>query len=282
MSLLILFKTLTGFFRLKNTGKSRGFALFFPALILLSSCGLPSYSYLFPPTDVYSRDDPSSSSNGQDLIFSNAYKNNLSIFTGYEIYYKIYDPLDSSTSESEYSSDLTTITNTTAADYNTFAGLGFYRLFFTTGEPTSDAFIHDSSKPAFEPDTDLLDVDYQIRFNFNQSLVDSYYASTYNTTVYSFSSTPNIYRYVYDSDTGTSSYTVKRFSADSFDIYDNDMPETVTSADMVNADDYYVYITFYIMSFGRDADDITSSVYSEPVYLGTIKFNCTLTDDFFD
>ncbi len=279
MSLLILFKKLTGFFRL-NAGKSRGLTLFFPVIILLS-CGLPSYSYLFPPTDVYSRKDPSSPSNGQDLIFSNAYQNNLSIFSGYEVFYKVYDPLDAGTSEIEYSTDVTSVTNTSGADYNTLNSLGFGRLFFTTDDVTSSSFSHDSSKPAFSPDSNLLDIDYQIRFNLNQAGPYSE-AATYGTTIYSFSSTPYIYRWVYDDTPGVQTvYKLKQFDTGSFDIYDSDLPDTLTSADL-STTDYYVYITFYVMSFGRDADDITSTVYSEPVYLGTLKFDCSHTDNFYD
>jgi hypothetical protein len=279
MSLLILFRRLTGFFKY-NTGKRMAaITLIFPVIFLIS-CGLPSFSYLFPPTNVYTRIDPDSLQE-QNLIFSNAYQNLISIFTGYEIYYKIYDPL--SGNSSEYSTDITSISNTTGADYNTFNSNGFHRLYFTTGDLTSSSFIHNESKPAFKPDSALLDDDFKIRFNLRQDLSPSpsYLAEPFLSS-FTFSTNPSIYRWVNSDASGAQTVDIqKQFSLTDFDIYDSDLPSTVNSDDL-SLTDYYFYITFYIMSFGRDAADITSQVYSEPIYLGTLKFNCNLTDNFYN
>ncbi len=254
------------------------FSLIFPVLIF-ASCGLPSYSYLYPPSEVYTRDNPGDSSNGQDLIFSNAYQNNLSIFNGYEVYYKIYDPL--SGSAARYQNDITSMT-ATGADFNTLNSLGFRRLFFSTSYTDAASFIHDSSRPAFSPDSSLLNQDYRIRFNLQQDVSPTYLAEPFLSS-FTYSSVPYIYRWVYNdspSGAGTETYTQKQFGLGSFDIYDSDLPSTVSSADL-SISDYYFYISYYIMSFGRDTYDITSLVYSVPVYLGTIKFKCSLTDDFY-
>jgi len=275
MSLLTLFRKLSGFL---NTaiGKSRVIALIFPVLIL-ASCGLPTYSYLYPPTGVYSRENPESLQE-QNLIFSNAYQNNLSIFTGYEVYYKIYDPLSSTAAAALYETEVSTIKNSTSADYNTLNSKGFHRLFFSTSDISSSAFSHDTSKPSFTPDSALLDDNFQIRLNLNQSGPYSQ-AEPYNTSLL-FSSVPYMYRWVHDdSPNAETIYTAKQFSTGSFDYRDSDLPDTISSSDTAGTD--YLYITFFIMSFGRGATDITSLVYSTPVYLGTLKFDCTLTDNFY-
>ena len=280
MSLLIFFNRLTDIFSLK-TGKSRAAALFFPVLfflVLLSGCGLPSYSYLYPPADVYSRDNPSSQTE-QDLVFRNAYQNNISDFSGYEVYYKIYDPR---TNQASYLGDITSM-DKEGTDYNTLNNLGFHRLFFSNGAaPGTSSFSHSMAKPSFKPDPGLLNIDYFIRFNLIQNDepgVQTYYVEPYSSSSgVVFSSVPYIYRWVYDKTGSQSDTTAKTLSSSSFDYRDSDMPASITAAD---ADDSVeLYITFYIMSFGRKASDITSYIYSEPVYLGTLRFDSIITDNF--
>ena len=254
---------------------------YFSAAVLLlcciTACGLPSYAYLYPPTDVRDRSTPGIE---YDLIFRNAYENNSSIFSGYEIYYKIYDPLDSEPSDSLYITDRDSIDAAAGAGGNILLqNKKFTRLYTTTSDNAS--FVHDSNEPAFPVEPALLGEDFNIRLFLDQEQPagDSFIAETYDSSVY-FSETPYLYRYVSNSSTNT---TGKKFlDLNDFDINDSDMPDSVDTESYEQSnisDDYYLYISFYIMSYGKNPDDITKSIYSEPVYLGTLKFDCKLTNN---
>ncbi len=252
-------------------------------LFFISSCGLPTYSYLAPPQKTQVRDDPTTGE--YDLIFQNAYTNSLNIFQGYEIFYKIYYP--DSTSSTTYLTDFNKIDGNSSPDYTLLKNNGFRRLYISIGEVTSstqitsgiDETLHSNSKPAFLLDENMLDADFEIRFNFlneNYNNIESY-----NTSTYTFDPTPYLYRWVYNdqiSDPASSDYIAKSFNDTDFDINDSDMPTSITSANMTDV--LNLYITFYICSYGRDTEDITQSVYSEPEYLGTLSFDCSITDSY--
>ncbi len=286
MSLLILFKQIKFFNTHKKTGDSSEFFRLFLhcklpwlsgllLLIVISGCGLPSYGYLYPPTGVVDRSDPDVAES--TLIFTNAYDNSSSIFSGYEIYYKIYDPLDAATSTTEYLSEKTTILSSDL----TVSGIesrGFSRLFTTTdyaGVIAQTNFTHSDLRPAFPIESSLIDQDFDIRLKFLQEYSDgtSFLAETYNSSL-SFSETLYFYRWVKPSSTVSINNIPKFFDKDDFDINDDDMPSTIDS----ESTSEYLYISFFIYSFGRDTDDITKTIYSTPVYLGTLKFDCNLTN----
>ena len=252
---------------------------FFLSLLLLyifslSGCGLPTYPFLYAPEVVETRTDPGAGF--YDLVFKNAYENNTSIFSGYELYYKIYDPLDTD-SASKYISDRSAISAlSSSADKTTLVTYGFSRLYASNSY--NSTFTHDETYPVFSIDSSLLEEEFSIRILFQQDLTETFYASPWNTDSVTFSETPYFYRWVYNSSTNTS--IRKYFNSTDFDIYDADLPDTV-DIDSYNLSqnygDYYLYISFYIMSYGREVDDIATSVYSTPEYLGTLKFDSELT-----
>ena len=256
------------------SGRTLVFAVIFTAL-LISSCGLPSYPFLYAPEVEYIRDDPDTIDD-KDLVFRNAYKNNPNLFSGYEIYYKIYDPLSDSDTADDYVTDRTAINSNDNASYSTLKGRDFNRLFFTS-DFDADYYTNNDTLPALRLDQTLLEENFLIRFLFLQPETadgSSFYASAWDTDTYSIGSL-YFYRWVFNDH--KNDYIRKYFDISDFDIYDSDMPDTIT-ADSLNEPDYYVFITFYIMSFGREADNYTNSVYSLPEYLGTLKFKCNLTD----
>lgn len=271
MSLLILSENnkTTSAKLFRNSG---GLIIFCVMLFLLTACGLPTYAYLYEPTAVVSRTNPSDGE--YDLIFRNAYKNNINIFSGYEIYYKIYDPLAPETSATEYVTDRDAIDITSVAGETILKNKNFSRLFTTTTNDTS--FIHNDIKPAFPIETTLLDEKFDIRLLFlqNQNAGSSYFAAPWESSV-TFTETPYIYRYV--SNDSTNTIEKKFFDIVDFDINDSDMPSSIDSGSLAVSD--YLYISFYILSFGKDLEDITSLIYSVPVYLGTLKFDCDLTNN---
>lgn len=277
MSLLISLNRHFKHISFLGTGKSRAFLFLFLPVLFFVSCGLPTGAYLDPPSDIIVQDSPESLSNANTLVFRNAYENASSVFQGYEVYYKIYDPKSSSAS---YSADVTTIENKgSAATYTNLALLGFNRLCFFDTESNEITNSADDSKPAFKLDEDLLDTNFRISLKFIQdsSAIQPYVIEPYLTSI-TFDSDNYIYRRVYDdADSSTAIYTAKTFSEQSFDVYDSDMPSSITES--LAGDDYEFYITFYILSFGRESDGI-STVYSEPAYLGTLSFNCILTNSY--
>ena len=255
-----------------------GGVLLLLSAVLLSSCGLPTYAYLYPPEAYTTRNDPDNQEN--DIIFWNAYNNNSSIFSGYEIYYKIYDPLNASASDTSYLTDISAIEASTTTYTTVLENKGFSRLF-VSDTPDINTYTHNEIRPTFHIDADLLEEEFRIRLKFlqEQSSGTSFLAETFNTTL-TFTATPYIYRHVTNS--STTSTLNKSFDLSDFDINDNDMPSSVdynSYLQSVSDGDYYLYITFYILSYGRDIDDITKSVYSEPLYLGTLKFDCDLTNE---
>ncbi len=242
---------------------------------LIGSCGLPTYPYLYAPEIAETRTNPEN--NDYDLIFNNASDNNTNIFSGYEVYYKIYDPLDSATAgaATEYITDRNNITAITGANRNTLISKDFNRLFFTTTiDDTS--FLHNESFPSFQITQSLLDEEFKIRLLMQQGLSagQSFFAAVWGNSSLSFPETQYFYRWVYNEFEHTSKR--KFFNNDDFNIYDNDLPDSIDYSSLEESltGDYYLYITFYIFSYGRDPDDITKSVYSSPVYLGTLKFDC--------
>ena len=180
------------------------------SLIFLYGCGIPTYAYLYPPTDAYDRGDPEDTTN-VDLIFRNAYKNSLNIFSGYEIYYKIYDPIGSTSGS--YLEDYNSIRLNASADYSTLNTKGFSRLYTTTD--TSLSYIHTGSKPAFPIDSSMLQENFFIRFIFNQELDAGYkyIAETYDSSL-SFSPLPVIYRYVRNKTDSTLDPRIRSFDID--------------------------------------------------------------------
>ncbi|MDC7225868.1 MAG: hypothetical protein PQJ61_03790 [Spirochaetales bacterium] len=249
---------------------------------MCNSCGLPTYSVLIAPELVYTRDNPDDISQENNLVFTNAYDNQSSIFYGYELYYKIYDPLDAANSETEYLTDETTIDNYSTADESSLENLGFERLYFDYSY-ISNSISHSETKPSFALDDDILEEDFNIVLNFNQDLSpgSTFLAESDGSVSFSSDMETYIYRHVENSDTGE--YNNKFFFTDNFSIYDSDMPESIdidSYTSSTNEDGgYYLYITFYILSFGKEQDDVSKLIYSKPVYLGTLKFNCQLTTE---
>lgn len=280
MSLLILSESKYKQFATDKFKLIGGGIIFTAAVLLMSltACGLPSYAYLYPPTDVKSRLNPEGGE--YDLIFKNAYENNTSIFMGYEIYYKIYDPLDSDTSDTLYITDRDAINTTAGVGGNTLLeNRKFTRLYTTTSNDSS--FIHNSNEPAFSIESVLLDEDFNIRLFLDQEQPsgNSFIAETYESSV-TFTDTPYLYRYVVNGSLNTTSK--KLFDINDFDINDSDMPDSIiidSFTQSSNSGGYYLYISFYILSYGKNPDDIAQSIYSIPVYLGTLKFDSNLTNN---
>ena len=244
-------------------------------IFALSSCGLPTYPYLYAPEISETRTNPETGE--WDLVFSNAHDNNTNIFSGYEIYYKIYDPLDDETlgASTEYITDRNNIAATSGANRNTLISKDFNRLFFTT-ELEDSTFLHNESFPSFQITQSLLDEEFKVRLLMQQgnSAGESFFASVWENSSLSFPEPQYFYRWVYND--SNLAYKRKFFNNTDFNIFDNDLPDSIdySSLEQSLIEDYYLYITFYIFSYGRDPDDITKSVYSSPVYLGTIKFDC--------
>lgn len=285
MSLSTLLNNIRHLFIIKKLKSSplyfygAGVSLFLFISLFLFSCGLPNLPYLSEPELYGTASDPDSEE--MDLIFWNADENNTSIFSGYEIYYKIYDPINASSTDNTatYNEDYTTISASSTGSSAIFENAGFSRLFFSDSYDL-ESFTHNTIKPSFSLEDTLIDEHFMIRLKFIQDTDlpgDSFYAETYDTDL-SFSDTPYFYRRVTNSSSTVSSN--KAFDTGDFNIYDSDLPDSVElnySSD--TSGDYYLYISFYIMSYGRDSDDILTSVYSIPLYLGTLKFDCILTND---
>ncbi len=154
---------------------------------LIESCGLPTYPYLYAPEIAETRTNPEN--NDYDLIFNNASDNNTNIFSGYEVYYKIYDPLDSATAgtATEYITDRNNITAITGANRNTLISKDFSRLFFTTTiDDTS--FLHNESFPSFQITQSLLDEEFKIRLLMQQGLSagQSFFAAVWGNSSLNF------------------------------------------------------------------------------------------------
>ena len=270
MSLLILLNRFSSDLRLFSERKiAAAFLILF--ISLLYSCGLPLYPYLYPPETAYTRDNPETAPEN-DLFFRNAYENNTAIFSGYELYYKIYDPRSSSSTD--YSADKTYISSIQNASYATLTGRGFRRLYFTDDyNQTSEQ--HSELLPSFKLDNSLIDQDFLIRLKMIQGepAGSSFFASVWPPD--SNVSFENLYSYRWVYNESLNDYYIRYFDIGDFDINDKDLPSTINSTG-----DYDIYITFYIMSFGRESDNPVKTIYSIPSYLGTLKFNCSLTDNY--
>lgn len=120
--------------RSSRAGRWRDFATHTGAAVLavlLIGCGIPELAYLEPPTLGTVTDLP------PRVTFLHSTDNNTDSFSGYELYYRFYDP---GTGDAQFQADRTAIENASpGAVASTIAGRGYLRIHRKTDDGrTSD------------------------------------------------------------------------------------------------------------------------------------------------
>lgn len=220
--------------------RGEGAVSLFLLVCSLSSCGIESYQYLYPPYDGIQ----------YDYTFYNYSGNDSSVyFKGYEIIYKLYAyenassiPSDS-TFASYGSSGLSESVLNSVFFNNTVNG---YRRLFLSSETDQHPLISVSD-------------------NTDNSKKELIFTDPGSVTLESEGSNFAVVRYV---DNSNESTRVKRGFDPLVSFYeeDEDMPDGAATGD-------YIIAAFYAVSYGTE--DLISYIFSEPVYIGKYPWPAT-------
>jgi len=226
------------------------------ALLLLSGCGLESFVVLSEPKAVltappYTFQFRKLSTNGDTF--------DEPFFKGFELYYKIYGPLESIDNEANTLDELTT-------------KKGFKRM---NGKPPYTEAI---SKPLIPIALDLRSEEFIITIDFTD--FTDVYSSTDYPKIYSESgiSTPisitEVRRNVRYTLAGRSD-EFKRFSNEpvyaEFEASDTDLSSAAWSEISDSTPGGPVQIVLFVLSYGYDPNSTTNPAqYSRPVWLGSL------------
>lgn len=226
------------------------FSLAFVALIslLLPGCGISSYPYLHPPLVS------STLSDEKILNFTNPTDNDPNIFLGFEVYYKFYSQ-DPSIDEIGTADRASIISNPTIS---TIENLHYHRLFLLSSATTVSEDVPSILVPFASRESN-----FTVTINFSNISSVSFPQVEYLST------TDQIGRWVRA--VSSTAYQLLGFDSGSFDNIDY----TDIDSSLYNGSPYDdIWCSLYVLSYGRY--DIVSNLYSEPVFLGNIKFSTQL------
>jgi hypothetical protein len=215
------------------------FFLVLTALLLLVSCGIPSFAYLEPPTvESTTESDPV-------LRFHHNTINDTDYIYGYDLFYKFY------ATSAELTTDAALIESVT-----THATLmeGASRIFPLYRRDGSNVKVTDSpliQTDAFDEATATL---FHLAYTVNPLILTNFSAGP---------STTNIYR-ISSNGTETDANLPFSFSSESLDPSWEDVPDGFDD-NPVNAE---IYVGFYACAFGYDE---FTKIYSKTILLATKK-----------
>lgn len=223
--------------------------------ILLSTCGLSSYAYIFSPTV------PSSATgSSKGIVVRNNDENNADIFQGYEIYYKFYL---TSSSTSAMANDDKALFDKEEPEPADITRLGFRRVE-TTGFYRKNNIVQKTPTP-------MIVVEYSSRTDPFTFLIDFSDVDAGSTeTIPSVTSSGNLanegvelFRPIIDTDADdytSENQPLKSFISDDFSTLDSDM----TGFSRVT-------LSLYIFAYGKH--ERVYNIYSKPVWLGFIDYS---------
>ena len=226
-------------------------------ILLLSSCGLNTYIYIYPPI-----------ASGGNLSFSHDSRNNKDpnfITLGYDIYYRIYDNSSTSDFSGKTDSEITSIIQTHANDFFTSVNLNnllfrnfpdnnLYRPIVPERNDKSSTY---NLPPILPIDNSVIsNTSFYVNMYLNNTTVADPYIETeapYGSTT--LPETIWFRRYL-------DATTYKDFS--SFLSEDNDISFNITENNFL--------VAFFVLSYGFTVDFYTITS-DKPLFIGTAHIN---------
>ena len=221
-------------------------------VMLLCSCGLYSYPYIYAPSLK-----GGAAGTGQNYVYIiHNGDNDPNVFRGYELYYKFYN---STTAENDHSVDDKNIFSTSNPDYTALTRVGYKRC------RTEKLCKKDTTYPMFKVPADERDDDFSIYLSFEtittKDIMFEMFLSYLDEAV-------PFYRAIQDQhpDSGepeaaggkSDDAIYKDFNSDDLENGDSDL----------NSNSIPVALSFYIIGYGIHENH---NLYSKPVWLGVVR-----------
>ena len=221
-------------------------------VMLLCSCGLYSYPYIYEPSLR-----GGTAGTGQDYvtIIHNG-DNDPNVFRGYELYYKFYN---STTAETDHSRDDKSIFSVSNPDISSLRAAGYTRC------RTVKLYKQDTLYPMFRVPSDDRDDDFPLYLNFETITTND---NKFPMSLYYLDNDVPFYRAIQDQhpDSGepeaaggkSDDPIYKDFNSDDLENGDSDLNGNTTP----------VALSFYIVGYGIYENH---NLYSKPVWLGVVR-----------
>jgi len=230
------------------------FACIIVMVMLLCSCGLYSYPYIYAPS---LKGGTAGTAQNYVHIVHNG-ENDPSVFRGYEIYYKFYA---STTAGTQWYNDNKSIFSVKEPDYSALTAAGYRRC------RTKKLYKEDTTYPMFPVPTDDRDDDFTLVIDF-YPITDMNYTKVELAMNYLSDSHP-FYRAVKDQhpDSGEAESAggkpgdelYKDFNIDDIEY------ESYQDSDLPSGE---VTLSLYIIGYGQHENH---NLYSKPVWLGNVE-----------
>jgi len=219
-------------------------------VVLLCSCGLYSYPYIYAPS---LSGGVASSAQAEVTIVHNG-DNDPAVFRGYEIYYKFYS---STTAYDQQKSDHNSIFSVKEPDYTALRSAGYTRC------RTVKLCTKDTPTPMIYIPADDRDSDFELYITFDTITTKD---NKNELSISFLSDAEPLYRAIQDQNPdsgeeelagGTSGDAIyKDFNSDDIESGDSDLPSTTE-----------VTLSMYIIGYGLYENH---NLYSKPVWLGLV------------
>ena len=220
--------------------------------MLLCSCGLYSYPYIYEPS---LRGGTAGTGQNYVFIIHNG-DNDPNVFRGYELYYKFYN---STSAENDHRADDKSIFSVSNPDYSALVRAGYKRC------RTVKLIKQDTRYPMFPVPVDYRDDDFEMSIDFSPITTNSSKEEMGISAEFSWMS---IYRAIQDQhpDSGepeaaggkSDDAIYKDFNSDDLENGDSDL----------NSNSIPVALSFYIIGYGIHENH---NLYSKPVWLGVVR-----------
>jgi len=250
-----------------SVGKGRGALLFFSCFLLLFSCGIIQYSYIYPAENDWQKD------NEDTFTFDHDTRNEDTVFEGYILFYRFF----SVAQYEQYTQDQDFITylisledadldNTAIKNPSSYRSKGYRRVYLYPSESVEE-LTEDDELPY------KLGISEELRGDPLSFTIDFVDVVNDHTTVYpelscdSLETTYSLFRYEESNPSlGTSTLSYLSFSHNDIVQGQKDLPPGIF--DQSYGEDSF-YLSLFVVPYGSDANFIP--YYGEARTLGYIS-----------
>ncbi len=222
-------------------------------VILLCSCGLYSYPFIYEPSL-----SGGTAGTGHDYvnIIHNG-DNDPNVFRGYELYYKFYN---STTAETDHSRDDKSIFSVSNPDYTALVAAGYKRC------RTVKLTNKDTTYPMFRVPADERDNDFTLHLGFETITTSD---NKFEMSLDYLGDAVPFYRSIQDNNPDTDEVRQAGGSEGRDHIYLDFNSDDINTGDSdLNGNSTPVALSFYIIGYGTHENH---NLYSKPVWLGVVR-----------
>ena len=231
-------------------------------VVLLCSCGLYSYPYIYAP----SLSGGTASTAQHEVTIVHNGDNDPNVFRGYEIYYKFYYK---TTAYDQQRQDHNSIFSVKEPDYTALMAVGYKRC------RTVKLYKKDTTTPMIPVPTDERDSDFKLYIDFAPIALQANYKDELFITYLGGTAVP-LYRAIKDQhpDTEERQEAVALGGKADDDLYkdfnsdDVEYNSSYTDSDLPATEQ--VTLSMYIIGYGTHENH---NLYSKPVWLGIVDCN---------